>query len=272
MCKYDINLPILVIYNVLVILLLMLTLIAFRVHNIELSAKELLSLKINTFEIIVAEMYSYYFTVNAIIFQTKRSMYMHVWIYFYHFVKIMLYRYEPYVLLTGELLFSTLKCAFVYYYMLDDTHIPISSGQQVMDFTRYLIKKIKELKNSAKEALYFFWIKDAYLLLIGDNKPDIVLIFFFFVISDFFRVVRECPSKLRYFMEMSALAVAFFLEIRILVTCRNKWCALTTAFEVFLLFGSILLTVIIYTAESSAVSFSLGESQNRDRWNKLSSA
>lgn len=259
-------------YSLLSIALIALTSVYARIYGHALSGKKLFKLRVQVFEICMFEIYSYYFTASSIRHGSRRNEYMHLFIYLYGLAKVafVLCSCEMTGLLVVNVVLSSAKVAFVFFCIIDCSPVPADSEPEVMDLARFLLAKIVDLRHSFRCALYFFSLKDCYLLLAGRCPPHFVPVLVLIVLGDYFSAVRGIAGRLRHALELLVLAIASVLEMKVLLATRNQLCTITTVFRCILLAASALLLVVKNNAERLGLH-SLVENHRRRqrRWKKL---
>lgn len=258
---------ILFIYSVLVLMLITATAACSHVYaGGAASRREFHELHVRKFEIIMTELYSYYFMAYSIIFRTRRSQYTHVLIYLYYATLVLLGYYGKCTLLIAVIFISSVKCVLMFHFITDDHSIQANDRLEIMDFARFMLHKIRELKESFKTALWFFEIKDGYMLVVGGCPPYFVPTLVLFILSNYFHELRLFYRRLGRALEVAALVLAVSLQIVILVNEQHSDHMLGAVFKCSLLLGDILVTVVL----DETTRFGLGLLPARSKkWDKF---
>lgn len=259
-----------VLYTILSLTYLCLSFRIFCVQRVGLRCSALQKLRARTFEITAGEMYAYYLTMHGIKYRTRKSAYIYALQYLYYIGQVVYEESHYSHLLSICMIMSAVRCAFIVYIIQEDCLASTDHGQQVIGFPCYIIRKIKELRESVRAALYFIWIGSVYGVLHGYRGPIFTGLFTLFVIGDIARAVDFCRCGLMVALETIVFLIAIYLESGMLIKEADPSYVMIIVYRIILLFGDLLLSVITSIIESTGVLSKVAQAKpNHTRSNKL---
>lgn len=221
-------------------------------HDSSLTLTQQYTLHIRVFEIVFGEIYIFYFTAQALVFNTRRHIPMHVWIYAYQILSEFVTEKGTYVLMAICACASAANCAFMLYFIANDCYFTPDSCHAI-EFVNFIMERVEYLRATTCNALYFLWIRNLYGLVFFSHESCSKTVCVLFLVGEIFKVFNNVPSGIWCYIEICLKSVSFITQVWTCTISETHRFTVCGIFSAMLIFGNIVLGLVSRTVTECVV-------------------